>query len=110
MVEEEEETLGAVVAPAAPAAAAAAAAVAPVGRLIRWWLWKRFRRTGLAAVPEGAREGGGRDVIMILGVVEAGEGKPWDNLLQGAGCLLLTSGCSECSGWFLYVSPEEVVR
>lgn len=77
--EEEEETWGAVVAPAAPAAAAAA--VAPVGRLIRWWLWKRFRRTGLAAVPEGAREGGGRDVIMILGVAKAGEGKRWNNLL-----------------------------
>ncbi len=61
--EEEEETL--VVAPAG-------AAAAPVGRRMGWWLWKRLRRTGLAAVPEGAREGGGRDDITIFGVVERG--------------------------------------
>lgn len=64
--EEEEETL--VVAPAAPVGAAAA----PVGRRMWWWLWKRLRRTGLAAVPEGAREGGARDDITIFGVVEKG--------------------------------------
>lgn len=61
VVEEEEETL--VVAPAAPAGAAAA----PVGRRMWWWLWKRLRRTGLAAVPEGAR-----DDITIFGMVEKG--------------------------------------
>lgn len=38
---------------------------APVGRRIRW-PWKILRRTGLAAVPVGARDDGGRDVMTLM--------------------------------------------
>lgn len=50
--------LGALVAPAV----VTEADDAPVGRRIRW-PWKRLRRTGLAAVPVGARDDGGRDAM-----------------------------------------------
>ncbi len=63
---------------------------APVGRRMRWWLWKRLRRTGFAAVPVGAREEeGGRDVIVVLRMVMAERERcVWIDCAV-VGCLLL---------------------
>lgn len=53
--------------PGAPVASADAtdADDAPVGRR-DWWPGKRVRRAGLAGVPVGARDDGGRDVMALV--------------------------------------------